>query len=150
MAKVLVRNKQAHFNYAIEETVQAGIALKGYEVKSVKGGNASLKGSYVSVRGEEAFLVNAHIGLYEKAGPMPDYNPRRDRKLLLKKAEIKRLIGTYKAQGMALIPLEMRQERGLVKLLIGVGRGKKKYDKREAIAKREAERRIRRAIRRER
>lgn len=144
---VLVRNKEAGFNYQIEHELEAGIQLTGQEVKSVKGGNASLKGSYVSMQGEEVFLTGAHIAPYKHAGMLKGYEPTRQRKLLLKKEEINSIIGKYKEQGMALFPLDMHTKRGLVKVKIGIGRGKKKHDKRETIKKREIDRKIGRALR---
>ena len=147
MSKVLARNKQAGFNYSIEHKIEAGIVLTGQEVKSAKKGNVSLKGSYVTVRDGEVFLVNAHISPYAMAGDLKGYNPTQDRKLLLKKEEISGLIGKYKEQGMGLFPLDIHTKKGYVKLLIGIGRGKKKYDKRQSIKKREADRKIKRALR---
>lgn len=120
--------------------------MTGPEVKSLKSGQASLKGAYVSLRGGEAFLVKAHVSPYKYAGGKhgaKDINPERDRKILLNRREISGLIG--KEKGTAIIPLEIfTGHRGLIKIKIGVGRGKKKYDKRETIKKREVERRIRR------
>jgi SsrA-binding protein len=145
--KILARNKEANFNYKIEDTVEAGIVLKGHEVKSAKAGNVSLKGSYVSVRGGEAFLVNAHVSPYQKASQLEGYDPTQDRKLLLKREQLARLIGKSKEQGLALVPLDLHTQRGLVKVAIGIGRGKKKHDKRESIKKREADRKIQRAVR---
>lgn len=147
MSKVLARNKQAGYNYKIEHKLEAGIVLTGQEVKSAKMGNVSLKGSYVTVRNEEVFLINAHISPYAMAHDLKGYEPTQERKLLLKKQEITSLIGKYKEQGMALFPLDMHTRRGLVKLTIGIGRGKKKYDKRDSIKKRETDRKIKRALR---
>jgi SsrA-binding protein len=138
--KTLVNNKKAYFDFAISQELIAGLVLSGPEVKSLKAGQASLKGSYVTIRGEEAYLTKAHITPYKYAAEKnPD--PDRDRKLLLNKKEIASLIG--KEKGTVLMPLEILQgHRGLIKLKIGVGRGKKKYDKRESIKKREVDRRI--------
>ncbi len=142
--KVLVDNRKAYFNYSISDELTAGLVLSGAEVKSLKNGQASLKGAYVSMRGEEAFLTHAHISPYAKAGDSKGFNPERDRKLLLNKREIQSMIG--KEKGVVIMPLQILEGgRGLIKLKIGIGRGKKKYDKRETIKKREAERRIRRA-----
>lgn len=146
--RILAKNKDAYFNYAIGEELEAGIVLAGHEVKSVKHGEVSLKGAHVIIKGNEAFLVNVHISPYKYAGDLPGYVPTRSRKLLLKKKEISSLIGRAKEQGMAVIPLEIYVKRGLVKVKLGIGRGKKKYDKRETIRKREDERKISRAIRR--
>ena len=145
--KVLARNKEAHFNYSIEHELTAGVSLKGHEVKSAKHGEVSLKGAHVTIHGNEAFLVNAHISPYKYAGELPGYEPTRSRKLLLNRAEISGLIGKYKEQGMAVVPLELLEIRGLVKVKLGIGRGKKKYDKRASIKKREDERKMSRMIR---
>lgn len=145
--KSLARNKDAYFNYTIEKELEAGILLSGQEVKSVKSGQVSLKGAHVTISKGEAFLVNAHISLYKYAGEVPGYNSTHSRKLLLNKKEISHLIGKYKEQGMAVVPLEMYTKRGLIKLKLGIGRGKKKWDKREVIQKREDQRQIMRKIR---
>lgn len=145
--KVLAKNKEAFFNYAIEQELEAGVVLLGHEVKSVKNGTLSLKGAHVTIRGHEAWLVNAHISPYKYAGELPGYDPTRSRKLLLNRKEISGLIGKAKVQGMAVVPLEVYAKRGLVKIRLGIGRGKKKYDKRESIKRREADRKISRAIR---
>ena len=143
---VLAKNKDAYFNYTIEHELEAGIVLTGQEVKSVKQGNVSLKGAHVTIHGNEAYLVNVHVSPYKYASNLGGYEPTRSRKLLLKRKEISSLIGKYKEQGMAVVPLELKVVRGLVKVKIGIGRGKKKYDKRASIHKREDERRIARAI----
>lgn len=144
---VLAKNKQAYFDYNIEDQLEAGIVLSGQEVKSVKKGDVSLKGAHVTIHGDEAFLVNAHISPYQYAGQLVGYEPARSRKLLLKRSEISSLFGKYKEQGLAVVPLEFFTKRGLVKVRVGIGRGKKKQDKRETIKKREQDREIRRAIR---
>lgn len=144
---ILAKNKDAYFNYAIERELEAGIVLTGQEVKSVKKGEVSLKGAHVTIHGNEAYLVNAHISPYKYAGELAGYDPTRSRKLLLKRSEIAGLIGKAKEQGMAVVPLEFKQAHGLVKVKLGIGRGKKKYDKREVIRKREDERKIGRAMR---
>lgn len=145
---ILAKNKEAYFNYSIEHELEAGIVLTGQEVKSVKAGDVSLKGAHVTIHGSEAYLVNAHISPYKYAGELKGYDPTRSRKLLLKRDEISRLIGKFKEQGMAVVPLEFKAVQGLVKVKLGIGRGKRKYDKREAIKKREDQRKISRAIRR--
>src|SRR3990167_5299864 len=140
---ILARNKEARFNYEIERELEAGIVLSGQEAKS---GNVSLKGAHVTINRDEAYLVNAHISPYKYAGELPGYDPTRSRKLLLNRSEISSLIGKYKQQGMAVVPLEFYTKRGLIKVRLGIGRGKKRYDKRESIKKREQEREIKRAI----
>lgn len=144
---ILAKNKQAYFDYDIQDELEAGIVLTGQEVKSVKKGDVSLKGAHVTIHGNEAYLVNAHISPYKYAGNLEGYDPSRSRKLLLKQSQISGIIGKSKEQGMAIVPLEFKQVRGLVKVRIGIGRGKKKYDKRAVIKKREDERKISRAIR---
>lgn len=145
---VIAVNKRANFDYEISETYEAGLVLAGHEVKSAKANQVSLKGSYITLKRTgkslpEAYLTNAHISAYKKAGPMPDYSPTRPRKLLLKKNEIKHLIGKKQEQGLTLVPIKMYTKRGFVKLEFGIGRGKKKVDKRETIKKREVDRQIR-------
>lgn len=144
---ILAKNKQAGFDYLVEQELEAGIVLSGQEVKSVKAGNVSLKGAHVTIHKGEAYLVNAHISPYKYAGDLSGYDPTRSRKLLLKRQEISRLIGKAKEQGMAIVPLRMYTKRGFVKVKLGIGRGKKKWDKREAIRRREDERKISRATR---
>ena len=147
MGKVLAKNREAYFDYEIERELEAGIVLTGQEVKSLKTSAASLKGAHVTARGSEVYLLNAHIAPYRHAGDLQGYEPTRSRKLLLKKNEISHLIGKYKEAGMAVVPLEIYEKKGLVKVRLGIGRGKKKYDKRESIKKREDDRKIARAIR---
>ena len=143
--KILAQNRRARFDYDILETFEAGIILSGQEVKSVKQGHISLKSAYITTKEGEAYLINAHISPYKMAGELPEYNPKRTRKLLLHKKEINSLIGK-KSQGLTIIPLRVYTKHGRVKLEIALARGKKKYDKREATKKREAERKIRRAM----
>lgn len=147
MGKTLAKNKEAYFDYSIEHELEAGIVLAGHEVKSVKIGTISLKGAHVTIRGNEAVLVNAHISPYKYAGELKGYDPTRSRKLLLNRKEISGLIGKYRQQGMAVVPLEVYEKRGLVKVKLGIGRGKKKFDKRETIKRREDKRKVARALR---
>ncbi len=138
--KVIARNRRATYDYDIQKRITAGIALLGHEVKSIRGGQVSLKGSFVHLRGNEAYLVNAHIRRYSQAANTPDYEPTRARKLLLKRGEIDELAAEKRGSGMAIIPIAIGLERGLIKLEVGLGRGKRHYDKREAARKRAAER----------
>ncbi|MCX6795580.1 MAG: SsrA-binding protein SmpB [Candidatus Falkowbacteria bacterium] len=142
----LAINKRARFDYDISETYEAGLSLKGYEVKSVKNGHISLRGSYVSIRSlhgsPEVYLVGAHISLYPQAGKVDDYLPTRERKLLLGRREISRLIGKRQETGLTLVPLKIYTKHSFVKLELGIGRGRQKTDKREVIKKRETERQI--------
>ena len=146
---LIAKNKFAYFDYHILKEYEAGIILTGPEVKSVKLGQINLKGSYVSLRNNEPWLINAHVSPYKMAiGAQKKYEPTHDRKLLLRASEIKSLIGQSKSQGLTLIPLSVYTVRRLVKIRLGLGRGKKKYDKRDSIKKREVDRRLQRAMRR--
>ncbi len=142
--KSLVNNRKAYFDFAISDELIAGLVLSGGEVKSLKAGQASLKGAYVTIRGGEVYLTKAHITPYKYAGNAEGtkgIDPDRDRKVLLSRKEIDSLVG--KEKGNVFMPLEILEGRkGLVKLKIGIGHGKKKYDKRESIKKRETSRRI--------
>ena len=133
----LATNKRARFDYEILETFEAGIVLSGQEVKSAKLGNVSLKASYVVVDPKGASLINAHIGQYLKAGKITGYEPTHSRRLLLKSKELKYFQGKTHEQGLTLVPLSMYTRRTLVKVEVGLGKGKKKYDKRETIKNRE-------------
>lgn len=144
--KVLAENKKAYFNYQILEKFEAGIALIGQEVKSIKSRGVSLAGSYVTVKDEELFWVGAKIPPYQPKNALPDYNPERLRKLLLKKSEIKYLIGKSKQKGLTMVPLRVYTKDGRIKLEFGIAKGRKKPDKRELIKKREAEREIKREL----
>lgn len=161
-------NEKARFDYEILETLEAGVVLSGQEVKSVKRGSASIKGAYVKIlgpsthstnaqsdeqgrttssgRSSEAWLLGATVPPYQ-AGNVPlSYDAQRNRKLLLKKSEIKYLTGKSQERGLTLVPIKLYNKNGLVKLEIGIGRGKKKSDKREKITKREVQRKIERAL----
>lgn len=142
----LAFNKRANFDYEISDKYEAGLVLTGQEVKSVKLGHISLKESFVTVKGTELYLTNAHITPYKYAGEMKNYDPTRPRKLLLKKSEIKHLTGKVRVQGLTLVPISVYTKKRLLKLEFGVGKGKKKHDKREDIAKREAHRQISRSL----
>jgi len=144
--RVLAENKKAYFTYQILEKFEAGISLIGQEVKSIKTRGVNLAGSYVVIKNSEAFWIGARISPYQPKNIPPDYNPERSRKLLLKKSEIKYLIGKTKQKGLTLIPLRVYTKRGKIKLEFGIARGKKKVDKRELIKKREIEREIRKAM----
>lgn len=136
----LSENRRARFDYDIKETFNAGLVLSGAEVKSVKGGNVSLTGSYVTVSQGAINLINCHIGPYKYAA-QEKYNPTQTRKLLLKKQEINQLLG--KEKGLVIVPLEIFQgHRGLLKIKIGLGKARKKTDKREYIKERDAKKEI--------
>ena len=143
--RVIAHNKKAFHDYFIDEEFEAGIELLGTEVKSVRAGKINLKDSYVSLKTGEAILIGTHISPYEH-GNIFNKDPERARRLLLHKREINRLIGLTQQQGYTLIPLRVYFKKQLVKVSIGLCRGKKNYDKRDAIAKRDAKRNIDRAI----
>ena len=145
--KTLATNKRARFDYAITDKYEAGLVLTGQEVKSVKTGHISLKGSFVTMKGSEFYLTNASISPYRFAGELPNYDPTRSRKLLLKKSEIKTLLGKSRSAGLTLVPIRVYTKKRLIKLEFGVGRGKKKFDKRDDIKKRESKRRLKRIMR---
>jgi SsrA-binding protein len=142
----LAFNKRANFDYIISDKYEAGLVLTGQEVKSIKMGHISLKESFVTAKGMELYLTNAHITPYKHAGEMKNYEPTQPRKLLLRKSEIKHLLGKVKIQGLTLVPIRVYTKRRLLKLEFAVGKGKKKYDKRETISKREAERNMQREL----
>jgi SsrA-binding protein len=146
MGKVVAQNKKANHDFSIEETYEAGIVLQGTEIKSIRNGRANLKDSYARVEGGEVFLHNMHVSPYEQ-GNRYNHEPLRTRKLLLHNREIVKLIGATKEEGYALVPLKMYLKNGYAKVLIGLGKGKKKYDKREDLKKKEAKRDIERAFR---
>ena len=139
-------NPKATFDYDIQETLEAGIVLTGGEVKSVKKGHVSLKGSYAKVLSGEAWLVGATISAYQPNNMSKDYDPMRSRKLLLRASELAYITGKAQEQGYTMVPIRLYSRKNKVKLEIGLGRGKKKYDKRATIAKRDTDRDIRRAI----
>lgn len=143
----LAENKEAHHKYAIEETLEAGVVLTGHEAKSTRKGTVSLRGAYAVLKGEEVYLVNAHIGSFQPGNAPESYDPTRSRKLLLRAAEIKKIIGKNKAQGLTMVPLKFYASRGKIKIQIGIARAKSKKDKRETLKKRDANREIARAMR---
>ena len=139
------KNKKALHDFNIEETYEAGIALTGPEVKSVREGRANLKESYARVRDGEVFLIGAHISPYENATHR-DQRPTRERKLLLHRKEIDRLTGKTLTEGNTLVPLKLYSKNGVLKLQIGVASRKREYDKRRDIARKTAEREMQRAV----
>ena len=143
----LASNRKAFHTYSIEDQMEAGLVLSGHEVKSIRGGQASLDGAYVTIRNGEAWLRNAYIGKYKQAANLESYDESRERKLLLNKKEIIRLQDKSKEKGLALIPLELYTSKFRIKLKIGLGRGKKQFDKRESIKKKELKRSLDRTIR---
>lgn len=146
MGKVVAQNKKANHDYFIEETYEAGMVLQGTEIKSIRNGRINLKDSYARIQNGEIYLLNAHISPYEQ-GNRYNHDPLRQRKLLLHKREIDKLLGETKEAGFALVPLKVYLKNGYAKILIGLGKGKKNYDKREDLKKKEAKRDIERAFR---
>ena len=144
--KILAINKRANYDYEILEKLEAGLVLKGYEVKSIKTGHISLKGAYVAITGGEAFLINANIPAYQPLNMPKDYDPTQSRKILLRRSQIKSLVGRISQKGLTLTPIKVYSKGGLIKIEIGLGKGKRKIDKREAIKKREAKRKMERAM----
>lgn len=145
MNKLIAKNPVAHHNYTIEETIEAGIVLTGTEIKSIRQGKVNLKESYAGIKNGEVFIYSMHISPYEQ-GNIYNKDPLRDRKLLLNKREINKLIGKIQTKGYSLIPVSLYFKNSIVKVELGVGKGKKLYDKREDIAKKDAQRRIERAL----
>lgn len=143
---LVARNRRARHDYAISDTYEAGLVLTGTEVKSLRAGRATLTDGYATVRGGEAWLHNVHIPEYE-AGTWTNHEPRRPRKLLLHRREIRELGKAGQERGLTLVPLALYFKDGYAKVEIGVGRGKKQYDKRQALAERDARREAARAVR---
>jgi SsrA-binding protein len=141
------RNRRARFQYELLETVEAGLVLRGSEVKSLRAGRAHLTDAYARIRGGEAYLVGAHIDPYPQAGRF-NHEPTRERKLLLGRRQIDKLDGKLRERGLTLIPLSIRFSNGWAKVELALARGKRTVDKRQTIAKREADRRMRRLTRR--
>lgn len=146
--RVISENKKAYFNYEILEKFEAGISLIGQEVKSLKTRGVNLAGSYVILKDEEVFWIGVKIPPYQPKNAPSYYNPERSRKLLLAKNEIKYLIGKTKQRGLTLIPLRVYTKGRKIKLEFAITRGKKKFDKRELIRKREVEREIQKTLKR--
>lgn len=143
--KTIANNPSAHHNYSINDKIEAGIVLSGTEIKSIRKGRVNLKESYVNIKNGEVFVYGMHISPYEQ-GNIYNKDPLRDRKLLLNKREIFRLFGLIKQQGYSLVPISLYFKNNKVKLEIGIGKGKKLYDKRQDIAKKDAERRMQQAL----
>ncbi|HEY4691725.1 MAG TPA: SsrA-binding protein SmpB [Anaerolineae bacterium] len=143
--KVVASNRSATYEYTIDERFEAGLALLGTEVKSIRAGGANLREGYIQVRNGEVYLVNVHIAPYDPAG-RSGHDPLRPRKLLLHKKEIERLEVGSRERGWTIVPLKMYLKNGRLKIEIALARGKRQYDKREAIARRDAQRQIERVL----
>jgi SsrA-binding protein len=144
--RTVATNRRARHDYAIEETFEAGIVLSGPEVKSLRGGRASLVDAFARVRDGEVWVENLHIPPYEMADARRRYEPTRPRKLLLHRREIERLVGKTAERGLTLVPLRIYFTRGIAKMELGLGRGKRRFEKRDAIAEREHRREVERAM----
>lgn len=145
MTKLIAKNPVARHNYTIENTLEAGIVLTGTEIKSIRAGKVNLKDSYANIRNGEVYVYGMHISPYEH-GNIFNRDPLRDRKLLLNKREINKLIGQIKQKGYSLIPISLYFKGSFVKVELGIGKGKKLYDKRQDMAKKDAERHIQRQL----
>ncbi|MBM6615710.1 SsrA-binding protein SmpB [Desemzia sp. RIT804] len=143
--KVLAQNRKARHDYTIVDTIEAGIVLKGTEIKSIRAGRINLKDGYATIRNGEIFLQNVHISPYEQ-GNVFNHDPVRMRKLLMHKKQIARLVGETKSSGYTLVPLKVYIKDGYAKVLIGLAKGKKKYDKREDLKRKDQKREIDRAM----
>lgn len=145
MSKLIAKNPTARHNYTIVDSLETGIVLSGTEIKSIKNGKVNLKDSYAGIKNGELYIYNMHISPYE-FGNIYNRDPLRDRKLLANKHEINRLIGQIKQKGYSLIPMSLYFKGNFVKVELGIGKGKKLYDKRQDIAKRDAEIRMRKQM----
>lgn len=134
-----IKNKKAYFNYFIEEEIEAGLVLVGTEIKSVRKGALNISDAYIRIKDNEAYIINMFIDKYD-SGSIFNHSPSRERKLLLHKKEIKKLLAKVKVEGYTIVPLKVYIKNGKAKILIGIARGKKLYDKRESIKKRDLER----------
>jgi SsrA-binding protein len=144
--KIVADNRQARFQYEILETFEAGIELKGTEVKSIRQGKVNLRDGFALVRDGEVWLLNVHISPHSTANQAFNHDPRRTRKLLLRADEIRKLIGKVEQQGLTLVPLNLHLKRGWVKVTLGLARGKKLHDKRESLKRKQEKRETARAL----
>lgn len=145
MGKLIAQNKKARHDYTIEDTVEAGIVLQGTEIKSIRNGRINLKDGFARIRNGEVFLHNVHISPYEQ-GNLYNHDPRRMRKLLLHKKQIRKLESETQNPGTTLVPLKVYLKDGYAKVLLGVAKGKKQYDKRETLRRRDIDRDIQRTL----
>lgn len=145
MGKLIAQNKKARHDYTIEDTVEAGIVLQGTEIKSIRNGRINLKDGFARIRNGEVFLHNVHISPYEQ-GNLYNHDPRRMRKLLLHKKQIRKLESEIQNPGTTLVPLKVYLKDGYAKVLLGVAKGKKQYDKRETLRRRDIDRDIQRTL----
>lgn len=141
-------NSKVRFDYEIVDHMTAGLALTGSEVKSIRLGKISLAGSFIALRGNEAYLINANIEPYQPKNILGEYDPLRPRKLLVSKKELEILLNAEESKGLTIVPISVYNKGRFIKMDIGIGRGKKKFDKRQAIKKRDVERDIKRTLKR--
>lgn len=141
MNKLIAKNPTAKHNYTIEDTIETGIVLSGTEIKSIRNGKVNLKDSYAGIKNGELYIYNLHISPYE-FGNIYNKDPLRDRKLLVNRKEINKLVGLIKQKSYSLVPISLYFKGNFVKVELGIGKGKKLYDKRQDIAKKDAERRM--------
>lgn len=144
--KVITNNRSAHHNYTINDRYDAGLVLMGSEIKSIRGNRINIRDGFIQEKNNELWLMNVHIAPYEQAKHFGHSDPRRPRKLLLHKREINRIVAKIRENGVTAVPLQVYLEQGRAKVEIGVAKGKKQYDKRSDIAKRDAQRQIERAL----
>lgn len=143
--KLIAQNRKARYDFTIVDTVEAGIVLTGTEIKSIRAGKINLKDGFAQIRHGEAFLLNVHIAPFEQ-GNIFNHEPTRTRKLLMKKKQIARLLGETQSSGFTLVPLKVYIKNGYAKVLIGLAKGKKQYDKRETLKRKDQERDIQRRL----
>lgn len=144
--KIISENREARFEYFIEDSFEAGIALDGGEVKSIKSGNVSLKDAYCSVNNAEVFIKGMHVAVYDRGGAFNVKDSRRDRRLLLHKSEIRKLIGKVNEKGYTLVPLKIYLKQALIKIEIGLCKGKHTYDKKQTVKERDLDKAARREL----
>ena len=144
--KIISENREARFEYFIEDSFEAGIALDGGEVKSIKSGNVSLKDAYCSLNNAEVFIKGMHVAVYDRGGAFNVKDSRRDRRLLLHKSEIRKLIGKVNEKGYTLVPLKIYLKQALIKIEIGLCKGKHTYDKKQTVKERDLDKAARREL----
>lgn len=144
--KEIAVNRQARFEYFVEDSYEAGVVLEGSEVKSIRKGGVNLRDSFALVENGEVWLKNAHISPYEKSSAFNTHDAKRDRKLLLNRAEINKIVGKVKQKGYTLVPLKLYFKESLIKLELGLCRGKQTFDKRKSIAERDQKRSVERQL----
>ena len=143
---IYAENRKALHDYEVLETFEAGLVLAGYEVKSVRNGQVSLKGTHVNFYRDEPYVINMHISKYKPAGSLPDYDPEKRRKLLLRKRQLSYLFGKTMEKGLRIVPLKVYNSGRLIKIEIAVVRGRKQYDKREMLKNRDIQKEIKRTL----